>query len=325
VRSCTLGKQILRALGFPIKVAKGNTAVRKSGAMLNRDLLGWLDGRAPGRPFFAFVNYYDAHGPFIAPPPEGQGPDPRFGMGALPDAEKNAIIERYLISEEEHLAPGPERDRLMREATDVFRDSYESCLASLDRQVGLLFDELERRGLLGNTLVIVTSDHGEHFAERGFFGHGRSLYRPEVHIPLLIFDPSDPEPGRKVAEPVSLRDVAATAVAWADGPSRPSPFPGRSLTRFWNPEPGVDPATPPLLCELEQHTDLPRMAWVPSSLGMVRSLTAREHVYILSGDGREELYDVAGDPHESKNLAVEASAKPVMDRFREALDRITRE
>ena len=321
VHSAALGRQILQALGYPIKVAKGNTSVRKTAAMLNRDLLGWLDGRPARRPFFAFVNYYDAHGPFIAP----DCPDPRFGLGALPDAEKNAIIERYLSSEEKHMPPGDERDRLLRQATDVFRDSYESCLASLDRHIGLLFDELQRRKLLDDTLVIVTSDHGEHFRERGFFGHGRSLYRPEVHVPLVIFDPSDPAPGRTVDEPVSLREVAATAAEWAGGPAGRSPFPGRSLARFWSEGPRDDPAAFPVLCEVEQQTDMPKMPWVPSSLGPVKSLVAEGLGYIQNGDGREELYNLADDRLEVKNLAAEAGSGPVLERFRAALARVLRE
>ena len=224
-----MGRLILRGLGYPIKVAKGRTSVRKTAAMLNRDLLDWLNDRPPDQPFFAFVNYFDAHGPFI--PPDESGP--RFGVAALPDIEKNAIIERHLTAEEEQVAPLEERQRLRGQAAEVFRDSYETCLASLDRQIGLLFEELERRKVLDDTLVIVTSDHGEHFAERGFFGHGRSVFRPEVHVPLLIFDPSSRTRGKTIAEPVTLRDLAATASEWASGPTERAPFPGQSLRRFW--------------------------------------------------------------------------------------------
>ena len=98
-------------------------------------------------------------------------------------------------------------------------DGYDSSIAYLDEQLGRLFEELQERGLLENTLVIVTSDHGEHFLERGFAGHGMSLYRREIHVPLLIFPPSGDPDRRVVPEPVSLRDLPATIVEML-GPGR---------------------------------------------------------------------------------------------------------
>ena len=69
------------------------------------------------------------------------------------------------------------------------RDGYDDCLAYLDAQIGLLFDELGRRGALDNTVVVITADHGEGFGEHGLSGHGVSLYRPELHVPLLVLSP----------------------------------------------------------------------------------------------------------------------------------------
>ena len=74
------------------------------------------------------------------------------------------------------------------EATLV-SDAYDDCISYLDSQIGKLMDELESRGLLKNTLVVITSDHGEELGEHGLFGHGRSLYSQEVHVPLVILAP----------------------------------------------------------------------------------------------------------------------------------------
>ena len=83
------------------------------------------------------------------------------------------------------------------------QQSYDECIAALDLELGRLFDELERRELLDNTIVIVTADHGEQFGEHGEYGHGRTLYQEEVHVPLLIRFPrqgsartSDPRCGQ---------------------------------------------------------------------------------------------------------------------------------
>ena len=70
------------------------------------------------------------------------------------------------------------------------RDSYDDCVAHLDEYLGRLIDELDRRGVLERTWVIIAGDHGESFGEHpGIFVHGMSLYQTEVHVPLLIVPP----------------------------------------------------------------------------------------------------------------------------------------
>src|SRR5262249_42530025 len=122
---------------------------------------------------------------------------------------------------------------------ELIRDSYDNCLAYLDRCLGELFAALHRRGLLDRTLVIVTADHGEELGEHNLFEHGESLYRPEIRVPLLIVSPSGDRSPQVVPETVSLRDLPATIVDLAGLGAR-APFPGRSLARLWHtPAPGA--------------------------------------------------------------------------------------
>ena len=318
VRSSGLGKRVVQALGHSIHVENGGTSVRKTAAMINRDALGWLDGRPRDRPFFLFLNYYDAHGPFIPP----DGPDPRFGLAALPERERIETLKRFqrLSTGKNTPADGP-ADRIEREANDVFLDSYESCIAYLDRQIGLLFDELERRGLRKNTLVVVTSDHGEHFKEHGFSGHGLSLYRREVHVPLLIFPPGGVAQGRVVSEPVSLRDIAATSVDLLGLADR-APFPGRTLARLWATDPEDRPPHAPVLSEVAHQKNLEPVPGIPATAGTVRSVVSAGKVYIRGGGGREELFDLKNDPHETTNLVGSADLRPPLEHFRDLLDRL---
>ena len=65
-------------------------------------------------------------------------------------------------------------------------DVYDDCIFYLDRQLGMLLQELSQRGVLENTLVIVTADHGEHLGDHLLFFHGCSLYRQLVQVPLVI-------------------------------------------------------------------------------------------------------------------------------------------
>ena len=319
LRSTGLGKRLIQALGFPIRVEEGGTSIRKTAEMLNRDVLGWLDRRPPERPFFVFLNYFDAHCPFVPP----EGPDPRFGLCALPEAERIEKLKRFQRLMVGKPAPGDgPRERVESEVTDIFRDSYESCIAYLDRQVGRLFAELGRRGLLDDTLVIVTSDHGEHFNEHGFFGHGLSLYRRELHVPLLIFPPSPDGPGRVIAEPVSLRELPATALNVLGLGARP-PFPGPSLARFWMPDRAPVPAMhAPPLSEVDQQERYSPTSGIPVAMGPLGSIVEGGKVYIRDGDGREEVYDLLADPSESRNLAGEAASQPALGHLRRSLERL---
>src|SRR5690606_2852854 len=86
---------------------------------------------------------------------------------------------------------------------------------------------------LDNTLVIVTSDHGEHFGEHGLMAHGNSVYRPLLQVPLFIRFPGRVPGGLRIAEPVTLRDLGATAFDLA-GLVPSSPWPGGSLRAAWD-------------------------------------------------------------------------------------------
>ncbi|MFO0954741.1 MAG: sulfatase, partial [Isosphaeraceae bacterium] len=296
IRSGGLGKRVLHFLGYPIHVEEG-ASIRKTAAMLNRDLLSWIDNRPEDRPFFGFVNYFDAHAPFLPP----RGFETRFGMAALPTSEKARILKRSVRLGTNPATPGENADEIRLQAQAIARDSYESCLAYLDQEIGRLMDALDRRGLSEKTLIVITSDHGEHFGERGFSGHGRSLYRPEVHVPLLVLWPRDraDRMAQVVDQPVTNREVPTTVADLLDLGAT-SPFSGSSLARFRRAAPA--PEQTPVLSELDHQRDLQPMREVPASLGPVKALIRDGKVYMQVGTDHEELYDLETDPREMRNL-----------------------
>jgi len=315
----SLGRKLIHLLGYPTRVADGETWVRKSAEMINQDALAWLSERPKQQPFFLFLNYYDAHAPFLPP----DGPTPRFGLASLPLAQRHEIDQSYLDwSEGKPNAQGLGPERIVNDAIDLYRDSYESCIASLDFHLGQLLGELERQGTLENTLVIITSDHGEHFGEHGLQGHGLSLYRREVHVPLVIIPPSRKraEP-RVVTEPVSLRSLPSTVADFLDL-DRNHPFPSRSLARFLHQPTDPESALPStVLSEVEQIKTLGTNDLIPSARGPLRSLISPTHVYIRQADGQEELYDLQHHP-EAENLAPSPAAEPTLGEFRAQLTRL---
>jgi arylsulfatase A-like enzyme len=288
VWSSALGKRLLQFAGASTQLDDGVTLRRKTAAMVNRDLLTWLDRRPAGRPFFAFVNYYDAHRPYVLADESA----PRFGMAALPAAEQRAIEDRFRAAAARTQAPAAfTYMRANDELLELCRDSYDTAIGYLDRQLGVLLEEMERRGLADNTLVIVTSDHGEELGERGLVVHGATVYRPEVHVPLVVLPPSRASAPATVHEPVSVRDIPATVAEWA-GLERCHPFPGRCLTRYGDDDAGAE-ATP-VLSELEHNIVFPHGAPIPPLFGAAACLVAWERVYIRRDDGRGELNRLRG-------------------------------
>jgi arylsulfatase A-like enzyme len=287
---------------------------RKIAADVNREFLDWLSQRRePRRPFFAFLNYADAHAPYVLP----AGEEYRFGTAPESDADFLFLLDAWSQVDKRRISPP---------ARTLARDSYDNCLAYIDKCLGELVGELERRGVLEETLVIVAADHGEGLGEHDLFDHGESLYRTEIRVPLLIVLPGGR--GRSavsVNEFVSLRDIPAT-VADVVRPEAKPPFPGRTLTRFCRDTPSTSAGSSgevAVLSELSSPnpTD-PNQGRSPAYRGPLVSLALGDFVYIRNeGDGSEELFNERDDPYELTNRARTGALLPLLRRFRDHLQR----
>ncbi len=284
-----------------------SASFRKSAARINEDFLDWESRRdSEGRPFFAFLNYYDAHHPYFAPGTSEEGPP-----GRHPESAADFALLRSWW--------GLDKRRLDDRQVELARDAYDRCITYLDGQIGRLYDELDRRGLLRDTILVVTADHGEHLGEQGLYGHGVSLYRTELHVPLIVLGPAGLIPkGQVIRAPVSLRDLAATLVDRSDAAPGNSPFPGRSLAREWSTQaaPGIvrsDVASAP--------EDDPNRGESPARRGPMTSLVGDGFHYIRNGDGREELYDLNTDSGETHDLAAAPGFDHALRGFRDRLRR----
>ena len=294
LRSSALGRGVVYLAQLPLGVARG----RKTAADINDDFLDWLSEQRNGRPFFVFLNYFDAHSPYIVP----GGCDRHFGRVAETPAELGLLQD---------WDNRPKQNVPESEATLV-SDAYDDCIGYLDSQIGKLLDELASRGLLENTLVVITSDHGEELGEHGLFGHGRSLYSQELHVPLVVLVPGGSVAGRVISDPVSLRDLPATFVDLL-GFAHESPFPGRSLARHWEPGSGEnDPPSSPAFSEVALRDKVSKNPTrAPAWRGPMQSIVADGKAYIQNADGRPELYDVINDMAELHDLCrIDRRADP---------------
>ena len=118
LRASALGRSLLSLA----KLSEGGGRGRKTAAKINRDFLNWLSKNECGRPFFAFLNYFDAHSPYLVP----EGYERRFGRRADTPAEL-ALLQGWENRSKQNV---PER-----EATLV-SDAYDDCIGYLDDQIG---------------------------------------------------------------------------------------------------------------------------------------------------------------------------------------------
>jgi arylsulfatase A-like enzyme len=287
---------------------------RKGAAVVNREVLTWLVHRGqPERPFFAFLNYNDAHYPYRLLP----GRIHRFG------AEPTGKGQRFLIRRWEELTLTP----VSPAGVAFAAAAYDDCIADLDEQIGRLVDLLDHRGILDRTWLVITSDHGESFGEHaGIFCHGRSLYETELHVPLLVVPPGGATK-QAVKETVSLRDLAAMIVDVA-GLEAGSPFPGVSLARFWKqPRPVAPSQAPQALPALAEVVPYPRTGdyWgLPKQSFPQGAVKDEEWSYIRrDGDGREMLFHLREDPKEQRDLAGDPAVQLSLEKMRTALYRLT--
>ena len=279
-----------------------------SAETVNRAFLDWV-GDQGQRPFFAFINYFEAHAPYLPPAPW----DSMFARAG--DHERTA---RYWDAMDQAYGEG----LFPREFLEETRDAYDGSIAYLDFQIDSLLTVMANRGLLANTVVIITSDHGELFGEHGLLQHGSSLYLPEIHVPLAILAPGKVPAGIHVPYPVSLRSIASTVLAFA-GVTNPG-LPGQSLTGYLR-GPGLPVPVDSLFSAVDYSRQTPK--WPPNQpllRGNIRSVVLDSLHYILNGDGVEELFQPGRDAWEIRNLAGLPEFKPAMDAYRAALQALAR-
>lgn len=260
---------------------------------INRSALDWID-RDPDKPFLVFMNYFDVHDPYTPPEPYRS----KYASTPNPGGLINGFVERYSPS-------------LTPEQIQTEIEAYDGSISYVDDEIKNLFDELEARGLLDDTIVIVTSDHGESLGEHGLLQHSASLYLDEIHVPLIVWGPGYLPAGKTIETPVSLTSLPSTILSLVN--AKEDPFPGPSLAVLISgddaPADWPDPISE--LAQMEGATEIN-----PSTHGAMKSVIGSEMQYILHEKFGEELYNWRDDPQELNNLADDASARSALNRFR---------
>lgn len=270
---------------------------RKRAGDVNRAFLRWLDGRGSSqRPFFAFLNYFEAHFPYF--------PAPQFAARFSNPPER--ILQRKPMGYDWHGESSPLSDQQQAEI-----DAYDAAIADLDAKLGELFDELRRRGLLDKTILVVTSDHGESLFEHGALGHSMNLHLEQLRIPLLLRWPAKVPAGIRHSGIVDLRDVPRMVTELA---GTTAPLPGREIALAHDDSPACAPEAGTAIADLGHNPWAP-LHW-QNRLGSQQSvITARWHL-IQTERKKTELYDWCADPQELRDLSETVEGKSLTQQLR---------
>jgi arylsulfatase A-like enzyme len=271
---------------------------------INQKLGEWLDQSddatpaaepAVARPLFLYLHYLDPHWPYDyrvegAVPPGLAAADEDPGLPRSPDLTSQWMADQ--------------RDEDLRQrGLANLSARYTLEVQYVDAAIGNLIETLEARGLWNDTVLVVTSDHGEAFWEHQQLLHGHSPYDELIRVPLVLRFPRwmDIAPGRPTA-PVSLIDVMPTLLDVA-GLATPPQCRGKSLAPLLRGEAAADGERAILI-----------------ETGWERALRTRDTKVVMERDGDPSTlryYDLASDPDERRNLA-----SPCTGRCREDVRRL---
>lgn len=238
---------------------------RDAGDVTDR-CIKWLEKNAE-HPFFLFVNYMDAHWPY-EPPPDFRG---LF----LDESSKLTLTPELLdgVFKDEVLLPPEVRASLV--------GRYDEELAYLDTEIGRLFSWLREKGIYDNTLIVITSDHGESFGEHAYLFHKNCLYEQEIWVPLLFKYPQSSERNRVISSTISLAEIPNEALQILSLP--------RLKDFLW---PMAE-----LFVQKEQVLRFGERFDVS-----YKAIYEGNIKYIYSSEGTLEAYDLLADPYEDYDL-----------------------
>lgn len=292
-----------------------------------KDLLG---KNSKQNPFFLFVNYFNCHAPYNPPRPFKQKFVDDFYEPKLHIIE--SILEKVLNTTGErishsgfdmmklkYLAGGSLQSRFSFMAKElqasekeweIIRAWYDGEIAYLDGCIGDFVNFLRINGLLENTLIVITADHGENLGDHGLAGHHFCLYDSLLHVPLILYYPQILFGRQLIRGVVSSVDIFPTIMSICNikmnldvqGESL-YPIKKQGFHKYVCAESGSN------LMSIEE-TDLKHSFWrfrsKLQSLDVgLKSIRDKKFKYIVSAHGEEQLFDFAKDPHEEQNIVNE--------------------
>ena len=254
--------------------------------LVNNIVKKWLN-KNHKYPFFIFINYCNTHVPYNPPFPY------RKKRGNKKLRKFSKIIYHCLTK----------KIKLDKNDLEVLKSWYDEELRYLDYRINELIKYLKKLDLYDNTVIIITSDHGECFGEHGLVFHGYGLYDELIRVPLIINCPSIIKKGRKIRKLVSLVDIFPTILDVCElNTNLLKNLPGKSLLKKYEKHEYIIAERG----KFEYFYKIfkkaaPDFDPTPYIVSM-KCLRTLRYKYIARSSGKEELYDLKKDKNENINL-----------------------
>lgn len=259
--------------------------VSDNGAQLtNRTVFRWLNRLSRGqRPFFLFLNYMEAHIPYPRDPKA-------YKFFSVPDH----AVKKY---------PSPNWDLYNCEAEQQrqFKANagkwYDGSIFYLDDQLSRVFEQMEKSGLMKNSIIIILSDHGESFGEHNWWGHGVNLYNTELQVPLIIFYPKILSPQR-IRGNFSLKNLPELILKLKQAGTEQELLPW-----LQNPDPVFAEVFKPIMYieRMSQACPTGDLSWLNRRQ---KAIIQDSYKLIWDSRGIMELYNFEQNPEETDNLSA---------------------
>ncbi len=278
---------------FPLNYPNILRRTKKRADEVNYEFFRWLEKRG-NTPFFAFINYYEPHDPYLPPekfvPEEAKKYDGKIDKLTYPTGYACKVLKG--------------EDVLSEDDIGYIKSLYEGEVRFVDYNIGLLIDLLKEKGIYDNSVIIITSDHGEALGDHNFLTHDNYLYDELIHVPLIVKLPKNKNAGLRKKEITGLIDIAPSLLKFF-GMGIPEEMQGnRDIFEFDESNNGFDRF---IFSEVNRTKK-----FINCSSNFDRDLKSVRNgkwKAILSSKGSFELYDIISDPLESDNLEESEPAR----------------
>jgi arylsulfatase A-like enzyme len=230
--------------------------------------LAWL-GEEREEPFFLYLHATDPHDPYT------------FTPGGRESIGSTDFMEALEAGE----IPSDSRTR------EKLLELYDEKIRYMDRELERFFDDLRKKGLYQDSLIVLVSDHGEEFEEHRWWRHGKTLYQEQLHVPFLVKWPEGAADGRRLGDVVQHVDLVPTILDFLGEPL-PTDLPGRSLFRLVESGAAFDPVVSSYLRSDGREVE----SVVYRGQKLVRTLVYDREAPPFA------LFDLTNDGAETKNL-----------------------
>lgn len=283
-------------------------AYKDAAPVAHEALMEWLSARPDtDRPWFAFLNMMEAHIPRV-PSIESRKalltPD-QIRLGLATDvAQINLLAHTF------------GKKSYTPEEIDAINGVYDAAIRDMDAATGDLLDDLRDRGMLENTIVVLTADHGENLGDHGMFGHKYNVYDTLLRVPLVISWPEKLE-ARRVDFPVSNLNLFTTLLSLVGLEAPPTqPDSHGSLLDLTSANPVFAELNETTPISIKRIADLYGLSDASKYVRTFKAVEAGGWKFIRSSDGAHELYHLPSDPGELTNrIATDAGEVPALDKL----------